>query len=507
MATLRLPRTVVERLREELVRPDEQERFAFVHCGEQDSMLLAGDVHPVPDSAMARQSRTACRPAPEREREHVQTCQEEQLAPLFVHSHPFAVDPQFSAMDVESMDRFQEWLGGLFPDASFGFAVVGRTGVETVGCLSGGGFESLSVEVVGEWKLDESVPGASSRFAVQDGRTAMDSTGSADRAGVSPDGGMPREETADESGANGSDSAGTAPDEGRAGRFDRNVRALGERGQARLQDVTVGVVGVGGLGSMVAEQLVRLGVEDVVLVDPDVVEESNLPRLIGAYNHHVGKPKVEVVREHLWRSAPRDVSVESHAERVQACTEVLDRCDVVVGCVDSVTARSFCNEYAVKHLQYYLDAGVRIDTDIEADEQAVRRAGYIHLVAPGSTACFDCLGRHDQDAARLERLSPVERERQRERGYVDDELSPEPAVVHLNGICASKTVSVLVELVTGGSPPDFLRYEDQVHELTELVTDPSESCPTCGDDGVLGVGRRSFGDTRFVPEAESTVSD
>jgi hypothetical protein len=170
-----------------------------------------------------------------------------------------------------------------------------------------------------------------------------------------------------------------------------------------------------------------------------------------------------------------------------------------------MTARSFCNEYAVKHLTYYIDAGVRIDT---TDDQGVEMTGYVHLVAPGSNACFDCLGRHDQAAVRLEQLSPAERDIERERGYIDDDqLAPEPAVIHLNGSCASKAVSVLVDLVTGRSvPPDFIRYEDTDNEISELTTDPSSMCPTCGDNGVLGVGRRSFGNAHFEPDKEQDTA-
>lgn len=256
------------------------------------------------------------------------------------------------------------------------------------------------------------------------------------------------------------------------------------------------------------------------------------------FDHHIGEPKVTALREHLLQSSGGSLSVTTVQERIQNCPSVLDDCDTIIGCVDSVSARSFCNEYAVKQLQYYLDAGVRIDTPdrtatgtssdgmtaeqgskesnetaieepVQTDDQTVEMTGYVHLVAPGSNACFDCLGRHDQAAARIEQLSPTERSAEQERGYIDDdELAPEPAVVHLNGQCASKTVSVLVDLVTGvHTPPDFIRYEDHAHEMTELTTAPSEHCPTCGTDGVLGVGQRSFGDAHFEPAETQAESD
>ncbi|WP_276259560.1 HesA/MoeB/ThiF family protein [Haloglomus litoreum] len=512
---LRLPARVVRELREALLRDDEQERFAFVDAGtaappagagagegEAESEapserpdLLASEVVPVPDERLARQSRTACRPEPAVERDHVGDCYDRQLAPVLVHSHPFSDDPRFSSIDVEAMGRFREWLTGLFPDRPFGFAVVGQSGIEAV-ANAGERFAALPVEVVGEWKLDEPVPGAVDRFAPVDAGGRGASVGDAPVADGS------------EGDRAGTDDADTDTDIDATERFDRNVRALGADGQRRLQDATVGIVGVGGIGSQVAEQFARLGVGELVLVDPDTVEPSNLPRLVGAYDHHVGKPKVDAVREHAWRSAPADLDVTAVAEPVEAVPARLTDCDLVVGCVDRVTARSFCNEWAVKHLTYYVDAGVRIDT---TDDRVVGMTGYVHLVAPGSTACFDCLGRHDQAAARIERLSPDEREAELERGYIDTEqVAPEPAVIHLNGLCASKAVSVGTDVVTGvKTPPDFVRYEDTAHEMTALTTEPSPACPTCGDEGVLGVGRRSFGDAQFTPEdgPETATSD
>lgn len=462
---------MVRQLREELLR-DDDERFAFLYAGEEGD-LLGSRVVTVADEAMVEQSATACRPAPVVEREHVGDCYEAGLAPVLIHSHPFSADPQFSGIDVESMGRFREWLSGLYPDRSFGFAVVGTEGIEAVGNADGR-LEALDLEVLGEWKLETLVPGARSRFAPS---TGTDST---------------------------SQSASPVDEE----RYDRNLRAFGREGQRRLANATVGIVGVGGLGSIVAEQLARMGIQEFVLVDPDVVEESNLSRLAGAYDHHIGKPKVAAIREHLWKAGGDNIAVEAMQKPIQECSASLDRCDIVVGCVDSVTARSFCNEYAVKHLTYYVDSGVRIDT---TDEQTVEMTGYVHLVAPGSNACFDCLGRHDQAAARIEQLAPAEQAAEQERGYIDDEeLAPEPAVVHLNGQCASKTVSVLVDLMTGRTdPPDFIRYEDHAHEMTALTTTPSDGCPTCGSEGVLGAGRRSFGDAHFEPDEEPdpAVSD
>jgi molybdopterin/thiamine biosynthesis adenylyltransferase len=474
-----VPAGVVDDLRDALLRADGDERFAFVYCGDQGRRLLASRVVAPDDDQMAVTERTACRPDPAFERECIGTCVEEQLAPLLVHSHPFAESPAFSGRDIARMDDFRGWLTGLYDDPTYGFAVLGQSDAETVVDVDGQ-FADTRIEVLAPWKLDAALPSAVSRFDPSDrGRSETRDRGAEDDAGV-------------------------------ADTYDRNVRAVTEDGQRRLSSAAVAVVGAGGVGSMVAEQLVRLGVTDLLVVDPDEVESTNLPRTVGAYDHHVGKPKVDALREHLWQSSPTDDATIATAHApVEDVDERLDDYDLVVGCVDRVSTRSFLNEYAVKHLTYYVDAGVRIDVGGDGGERTTTAmTGYVQLVAPGATACFDCLGRHAPGASHVERLSPEEREAERERGYIADEaLAPEPAVVHLNGVVASKAVSVVSKLVTGhAEPPDFVRYEDLESDMTELTTEPSERCPTCGEDGLRGVGRRSFGSVETAVEDDAPAT-
>ena len=79
--------------------------------------------------------------------------------------------------------------------------------------------------------------------------------------------------------------------------FDRNVRAFGPDIQDLLGDLRVAVVGAGGTGSAVCEQLVRLGVRHLDLFDVDRLSESNVTRVYGSTATDVGRPKVEVLRD------------------------------------------------------------------------------------------------------------------------------------------------------------------------------------------------------------------
>jgi hypothetical protein len=77
-------------------------------------------------------------------------------------------------------------------------------------------------------------------------------------------------------------------------RHDRQARLFGDRGQQAFGKMRVAVVGLGGVGSLVAELLARLGVGHLVLVERDIVDETNLPRLVAAEPDDVGKPKTEL---------------------------------------------------------------------------------------------------------------------------------------------------------------------------------------------------------------------
>ena len=96
--------------------------------------------------------------------------------------------------------------------------------------------------------------------------------------------------------------ARTAPDEER---FSRSYLALGKEGQIALQSTRVCIIGLGGLGAHVAQQLSYLGVEQVVLIDPDVVEASNLNRIVGAVPSDIGRAKVDVAADHYRAVSPR----------------------------------------------------------------------------------------------------------------------------------------------------------------------------------------------------------
>ncbi|ALD73474.1 thiamine biosynthesis protein ThiF [Trueperella pyogenes] len=126
-------------------------------------------------------------------------------------------------------------------------------------------------------------------------------------------------------------------------RFARLELLLGQEGLARLSASTVMVVGLGGVGSSCAEALARGGVGRLILLDRDVVEESNINRQAIAFVSTVGKVKAQVMAEMVADINPDCVT---HAQQVYINRDNLaevfaqfPRPDYVIDCIDVVASK------------------------------------------------------------------------------------------------------------------------------------------------------------------------
>ncbi|WP_406440552.1 ThiF family adenylyltransferase [Streptomyces sp. NBC_00631] len=120
-------------------------------------------------------------------------------------------------------------------------------------------------------------------------------------------------------------------------RVKRNLGWLGDteeeqrERQLKLREATIGVAGVGGIGGATAERLVRMGVQNLKVADPDTFEVSNINRQFGATIGNVGRNKAEAVAELVYDTT-RDVNIDVFPEGI--CEETVDEffegCDYVL---------------------------------------------------------------------------------------------------------------------------------------------------------------------------------
>lgn len=123
-------------------------------------------------------------------------------------------------------------------------------------------------------------------------------------------------------------------------RYARNMRTFSFGDQATLLKAHAGVVGLGGLGGIVTEILTRMGVGRLTLIDGDRFEDSNLNRQLLSSTAHLGSAKTESARQRISQVNPSiDVTTHSRFLNPENARELLDGCDVVVDCLDTLRAR------------------------------------------------------------------------------------------------------------------------------------------------------------------------
>jgi hypothetical protein len=212
----------------------------------------------------------------------------------------------------------------------------------------------------------------------------------------------------------------------------------------RLRRLRIAVVGCSGTGSPVIEQLARNGVGSLVLVDPDVIEEKNLNRILNATRKDADARhcKVDVAKRSILAMG-LGTSVETYAKTLFAADVVraIAECDVVFGCMDTIDGRYLLNKLATFYLIPYFDLGVKIEADGHGGVQQV--CGSVHYLQPGGSSL---LSRHvftleQVRAAGLLRTDPEAYKKQLKEGYIRGVQEDRPAVIQLNSLIASLSIN------------------------------------------------------------------
>ena len=239
-------------------------------------------------------------------------------------------------------------------------------------------------------------------------------------------------------------------------RFERQTRfaPLGRKGQARLEEARVLLVGCGALGGALAQSLARSGVGELVLGDRDLVEESNLPRQVLFDERHAREStlKVEAARETLARIGG-PTRIETHALHLdeQNVEELAQDADLVLDGTDNLSTRYLLNDLCVERGVPWVYAGV------------LASGGLVLPVLPGRGPCLRCLFPEPAPSASLETCETA--------GVL------QPAVALVAALQAGLALRILVEpeeLV-----PELFEldaWEPRVRSL-RLARDPE--CPCC----------------------------
>ncbi|WP_250511544.1 ThiF family adenylyltransferase [Caballeronia sp. GACF4] len=215
---------------------------------------------------------------------------------------------------------------------------------------------------------------------------------------------------------------------------------------AELARLSACVVGVSGTGSIVAEQVARLGFGGVTLIDFDHLEKKNLNRILNSTLDDASAATLKVDMFARAIGAFRGPGVAcAIPEQISTRDAVLaaSQCDVLFSCVDSLEARNICDLIAASFLIPLFDVGVAIPTRHTAEGRVISDAcGRIDYVRPGGPTLADrkVYTPESLRAEYIRAVAPDEHRGEVEAGYLKGIADEAPAVISLNMRASSAVV-------------------------------------------------------------------
>jgi len=251
----------------------------------------------------------------------------------------------------------------------------------------------------------------------------------------------------------------------------RTIQAFGERTYCSLREMTVGVVGCSGTGSPVIEQLVRLGIGKLVLVDPDTVERKNLNRILNTSITDAikKKSKVSALSDAISKIGLGTI-VDTHQENLYDNVDTLKsliKCDVIFGCMDSVDGRYLLNQLSSFYLIPYFDLGVKLEADGYGGIRQI--CGSVHYIQPFMSSLIT-RGLYTMDDLRASsqfRKNPDEFENLKKNAYIKNVNVNNPAVISVNMQIASHAVNEFLNRIHPYKSDHPSNYAASTIDITE----------------------------------------
>lgn len=298
--------------------------------------------------------------------------------------------------------------------------------------------------------------------------------------------------------------------------YDRQARLFGDAGQDLLSRLKVGIIGAGGVGSLLVLYLARLGVGHLIVVDPERIEPSNLPRVVGSTRfdartwlttqerpHWVRKVgarfaarKVDIMGRVVRRASRRvhyegifgDFTVNEVAMRFRDC-------DFLFLAADSFQARLVFN--ALVH--QYLIPAIQIGSKVPVDRSS-GAVGQVYAVSRPVTPASGCLWCYGLiPPRRLQEEAATESELRAQR-YVEEATIVAPSVITLNaaasGVAANDFLFAMTGLRSEDGLDDYLRF---LPRSREIRWDEPRKDPTCLECGHRADSRFARGDSVSLP--------
>ncbi|MDX8462447.1 HesA/MoeB/ThiF family protein [Mesorhizobium humile] len=282
----------------------------------------------------------------------------------------------------------------------------------------------------------------------------------------------------------------------------RQEAAFGEPFNEKLRSLRVAIVGGGGTGSSVATLIARAGVGELIVIDGDLLEESNLNRVRGYRRRDIGESKAATLARYI-----RDlgltlgvVAIEAYVNESPEAVDAISSADLVFGCTDDVAGREVLNQAVYYYCQALIDCGLAGNIGVDQERQPYLRdhRGRVSTVLPESGRCLRCQGVVTEEKLSYEsalkarpNLVELDPETLREEYYLVGGGERAPGVGPFTSATADMAVATLFDLLRPYRrlPSDIRRdniWYDFVHMLIySNMPKDNTGCFCCGPNGLL----------------------
>lgn len=280
--------------------------------------------------------------------------------------------------------------------------------------------------------------------------------------------------------------------------YTRQVMLFGSRGQALLKGARIGIIGAGGGGSIINQDVAYLGVGSIISVDPKRIRISNRSRIVGSMPSDLlpdgsASPKVEIAERVARNANPEIEYLGLMADfTIDEIAQQFRDCDFLLLAADTMPARLVFN--ALVH-QYGIP-GIQVGAKITASETGQITAAFsvARWVTPDS-GCLVCNGLIPADL-----LAMAAKDEQAQSDQTYGTRQDNPSVITMNAVAAAHAVNDFLTFFLGLSSPDsglpYHRWDHLTRGYSQDEPRRDHRCRECGD---TEASRAGMGDARSLP--------
>lgn len=288
----------------------------------------------------------------------------------------------------------------------------------------------------------------------------------------------------------------------------RQEAAFGKPFNQKLQSLRVAVIGAGGTGSPLATMLARSGVGELIIIDGDDVEETNLNRVRGYRKADIGNNKAERLTSFINELDVGCIATDipEYVDRSPQAIDAISGADIVFGCTDDVAGRDVLTQAMYYYCLGYLDLGLTGSIDTDDGTPYLRdHRGRVSRVLPEFGSCLRCQRVVTEAKLAYERalrerpeLANLDPETLRREYYLTGGHESSPGIGPFTGAIADMAVASFMDLIrpfrrlTSDFRDDNLWY-DFIHlTIYSNMPEQDDSCFCCGTNGLLNASERGY---------------